>query len=1196
MAMNKIPTLVVGVGGIGCRIAAQVSDMLSEEDRQYVGLVGMDTNVLDLEKLKKHNMRVVRTSDDRTVREFLQNNESYSKWFPVSHYLLDRGFREGAGQIRAISRMAAIAAEERGDFQEIDKEIQRIRQNNSSLAVMIVGSITGGTGAGIFLQVPLYIRQLMKHTVGLDSVIIRGMFVGADITEGAQPSDINKRAMHVNAYSCLKELNAFYIAQNDRSVEDRLELDWYERRGKENDEVRSDSLHTARVIDPYADPEENQTEINLEDAALIREGKANIPYNYLYLIENSFNDGTIGLPALESVEKLVANMVFTYMFTPVHDNAASVVDNFVLQDMEQGGMGRYASTGLCKLVYPKKNVENYVTYNTVSGIIKEDWLLIDDFYDAEKANAIQQQKTDRDVKIPELKDVYPEQYKKLIGRGQALAGLYSEAYADEGYQKSLNTFVTDLEKEINTVLSAVDLDNKKKACDVQFSRMEELDEAKIETTRVYNALRSYQNAAEDQVGKAYSIVNSMIPSTLKLLESGSKEDKSLYRILADKHPLTARYFCYQIINDLEKKIEANKKNANIDLNVENLAEADFSAKEEGIQTADRAVGALESKSGLRYLLDEIGVNVDRRKLHKIAKQLATLSGSQTANIERYLSVNLRIRTYEETVRRLNQIVKNYEVFFSSIHNMIKNNTSKMRDIERRAATDSLGEIRVCFDSACLEVLCDEYMQDADRELPADTKLSIFRSLYKVFEKDMSLVGKVVSEKQQERHDKEKKEELSRVFKVAVADNIRKSVRTKEEAALNMNIIEALQKEMTIRGASAADREEDEDSSVTEERREELRRERYIRDRINEALKGAAPLVASERKSEKENAELAFVAMNPECAMKDDDDRPDAGLTKDAYAPEGNRETTHNVNPSVILDEEFSRYEITCLRAQYKLLITDLTKYKRGSVNEQNYNERLSQIGKKPSIVDVDAFKTVINPHLNRYWNEEGFIPAIDPVDRRDDLDDRRKAFIYALGMDQVVRLREKAEGSRKNVLRWYANTAGSLVLINSCGQPIGNSFTDLYEALAFNGRLKKGFLNYARFTATQKKASSDAQTLFDNILQDDFVLDLSQVPTGPAYSEEKNIIDIFAEMMSTMDEDDFNGLFTGLLLVIWEYCNRLFDGNVDNVDAATRKVLRKIYNNSSIGAAGKDESKLDVAGQKIKAQYDRITNIRYRGR
>ena len=607
------------------------------------------------------------------------------------------------------------------------------------------------------------------------------------------------------------------------------------------------------------------------------------------------------------------------------------------------------------------------------------------------------------------------------------------------------------------------------------------------------------------------------------------------------------------------------------------------------------MGSLESKTGIRYLLDQLGVNVDRRRLQRIAKQLATLSGSQTANIKSYLTTNLRLKTYQEAVDRLKQIVNNYEVFFSSIHNMIRNNTSKMRDIERRASTDSLGEIRVCFDSACLEVLCEEYMQDADRDLPADTKVSIFRSLYKVFEKDMSLVGKVVSEKQQERHDKEKKDELSRVFKVAVADNIRKSVRTKESAALNMNIIEALEKEMKIRGVSVTEYDEDEDTSVSEERREELERERYIKSRIDEALKAAAPLVASERKSEKENAELAFVAMNPECAMKDDDDRPDSGITKDAYAPEGSRETTHNVNPSVILDDEFSRYEITCLRAQYKLLITDLTKYKKGSVNELDYNERLKQIGKKPSIVDVDAYKTVINPHLNRYWNEEGFIPAIDPADRRADLDDRRKAFIYALGMDQVSRLRERAENSRRNVLRWYAQTNEGLVLINSCGQPIGNSFNDLYESLAFNGKLKSGFLNYARYSAVQKKNSSDPQTLFDNILQDDFVLDLSQIPTGPAFSDEKNIIDIFAEMMSTMDEDEWNGLFTGLLLVVWEYCSWLFGGNVDNVDAASRKVLRKIYNNSASGQSGKDESKLDIAGKKVKAQFDRITNIRFRG-
>ena len=50
MPMNKVPTLLVGLGGIGCSIADMASSLLSEEDREYVGVIGMDTNVEDLKK------------------------------------------------------------------------------------------------------------------------------------------------------------------------------------------------------------------------------------------------------------------------------------------------------------------------------------------------------------------------------------------------------------------------------------------------------------------------------------------------------------------------------------------------------------------------------------------------------------------------------------------------------------------------------------------------------------------------------------------------------------------------------------------------------------------------------------------------------------------------------------------------------------------------------------------------------------------------------------------------------------------------------------------------------------------------------------------------------------------------------------------------------------------------------------------
>ena len=88
MPMNKVPTLLVGLGGIGCSIADMASSLLSAEDRAYVGVIGMDTNVEDLKKLKiKH----ICTSDERLVKEYLKEHPEYCKWFPVNKFTVNRG-------------------------------------------------------------------------------------------------------------------------------------------------------------------------------------------------------------------------------------------------------------------------------------------------------------------------------------------------------------------------------------------------------------------------------------------------------------------------------------------------------------------------------------------------------------------------------------------------------------------------------------------------------------------------------------------------------------------------------------------------------------------------------------------------------------------------------------------------------------------------------------------------------------------------------------------------------------------------------------------------------------------------------------------------------------------------------------------------------------------------------------------------
>ena len=67
MTMNKVPTLLVGLGGIGGRIAEQTYRMLSDEDKEYIGVVAIDTNIEDLKKLR---VKAIQTSDERTERKY----------------------------------------------------------------------------------------------------------------------------------------------------------------------------------------------------------------------------------------------------------------------------------------------------------------------------------------------------------------------------------------------------------------------------------------------------------------------------------------------------------------------------------------------------------------------------------------------------------------------------------------------------------------------------------------------------------------------------------------------------------------------------------------------------------------------------------------------------------------------------------------------------------------------------------------------------------------------------------------------------------------------------------------------------------------------------------------------------------------------------------------------------------------------
>ena len=98
------PTLLIGLGGVGCQIVELVSKMVTPEQRDSIAIAAFDTDVNELRGIKERNpqIHIIQTSTQQTVGEYLsQDSFACNNWFPVNSILNGKALSEGAGQVRA---------------------------------------------------------------------------------------------------------------------------------------------------------------------------------------------------------------------------------------------------------------------------------------------------------------------------------------------------------------------------------------------------------------------------------------------------------------------------------------------------------------------------------------------------------------------------------------------------------------------------------------------------------------------------------------------------------------------------------------------------------------------------------------------------------------------------------------------------------------------------------------------------------------------------------------------------------------------------------------------------------------------------------------------------------------------------------------------------------------------------------------
>lgn len=1124
--MNQIPTLVIGIGGVGCRIAASISSRLNNEKRRLVGVIGIDTDTNELAHFsEKINMKLIQISDRRRAEEYLEDNPQFKEWFPDNDYIRGRTMQEGAGQIRALSRLATAAAEMAGKFDPIKQEIIRIRRNdgdeyNNKLAVIITGSMCGGTGAGLFLQLPFYIRKLVRTEMGMDNIVIRGMFLGPDILIHEQRSRNQQKAIYVNAYSCMKELNNFYQCLHPMYSREtnNLRLEFYEPKDR---------------------------------------SPLNVPYDYVFLMESSGNQGTNGGERLPAVIRYTSEILYTILFSPLGDAERSVIDNFIIETIEQGGLNRFAGAGICKLVYPVGKVRDYVTKAIVRNTVKDEWLLLDDKFEVDAKVADEMNRSDGVTKIPELKENYCTNFKEYVldSKKSAIKFLREEAYyKDDNYNVFPNS--KKFEAVFNTTIREFINDkNKKKremaeACAVKSNKMTLFSDAESEVNRVWNAMTAYAEYAESQVNeKPMQFANKLFPVSRKLMKTREEEDTCIYKYLVGVHPVTARFFIYNWIKFFEgiiKESEAKLNRVSTDayLNFDYYREGDKDDNKENPRAALNIIKEKRNPFMRRFGNDETA-------LSGLTSDLQRQSGNHVKQVNSYLENSLKKITAELLLERLTELADNYTKFFTTIKDNVQKNEQALKDLQNM--TFLYGEDGLYCSADALNRIERDYSTKNHYVLSAETKKAVFDELFGILADNFSAAKNGESERELDKRVKEAERAMAQVFRTAVVGTVRKEVIRKGNETVNLSAREALSKEYALENTSPDISESD-----------------YIRMRISRALNVAQPSFSAAPRNN--YTELIFLAVSGRSALKDHDDENKTISDTAAYYL-----TNTNDRTTVIVDSAFNDNEIVCLRLTYNYTLDELTQYKPGARAETEYRERirnyLAAQNRHEKTMTLDRALVTVNPHLNCYWHEEGFLRAIESKCQKQAHIDHIKAFFYGLGMDYFRLLGDenRPDPNGKPRLTWcvyFPGTAG-FAKITKCGKIIGNTFNDLFDSIPFNGVIKSKVLNCKEVEIESMTDVATSEELYDDIFNNSFIKDLCLFESDADQYKDMNIFDILLEMRNlNMDKDVWEEMFVVLQQVLWEFCAKLFSGNEQQVNDATRMILTEIFNNCSVGRSG----------------------------
>lgn len=648
------PTLLIGLGGAGSKIVRRVSKMVREEQRSHLAFVIFDTDINELrENRKTPFVKSIQISTNLTVGEYLSiDMHARDTWFPVNAILNSKTLTDGAGQVRAVSRLAFDSALRAGKLEPLHEAIQDLYrleegEEEQALRVIIVSSLAGGTGSGLFLPVALYIKNYLAMRFRQNANITRGFFLLPEVFDEVIPGQVERKNLQSNAYAALRELDAF-LMKGDATLAERY-----------RDTVRIEFPRTAS--DDY-------------DEYLIR------PYDFCFLFDAQNAEGR-KLNSHDQYLDHAANCIYAQSIGPMNSRSNSSEDNVIRLLCEERGRNRYAGAGSSMLVYPVEDVKEYLSLQWAKECVSNQWLIFDDQYKEMR----QRNRKMREAGIHEKEQDLASSYIAAVKRRAEDRDPFAEAikkacmkFDAEGVREESDKWTEYVRALISQVTSDAlsgqkHLDVLKEQIGNSVEGLEGGRDAWDDITRVYKELDTYKRMIKKHNDNtARTIAYLMFYGETGNSVTSVRLPHRLETYLRDMegnfiHPNAVRYFLYHAVKHLkDAKSSTEKKIKNTEQYFDVFQEIYLTKNDERIEDlADRSVPLINkvtntlddnqkrAQMGLReYLSKANGYRADLALVSVLEEGIAYINGLCEAFRKFFGSFESRVSTIEKRIGEL----------------------------------------------------------------------------------------------------------------------------------------------------------------------------------------------------------------------------------------------------------------------------------------------------------------------------------------------------------------------------------------------------------------------------------------------------------------------------------------------------------------------------------------------------------------